>query len=109
MMAERVLPDWAAEDQEHVIWLDDDHAVTWSSWPGETEPHGGVLWHRKPDSNWCAGSWYLHQPMYKGNPVPRENASIWTLESKEPLTLSPSFLCHCGHHGFIRNGTWVKA
>ncbi len=52
-MAERILPDWAAEDQEHVIWLDDDHAVTWSSWPGETEPHGGVLWHRKPDSNWC--------------------------------------------------------
>jgi len=33
----------------------------------------------------------------------------WTVESWEPLTLSPSLLCSCGDHGFIRDGRWVKA
>ena len=27
----------------------------------------------------------------------------------EPLTISPSVLCQCGDHGFIRNGKWVVA
>lgn len=32
----------------------------------------------------------------------------WTVESMEPLTLSPSVLCTtCQHHGFIRGGRWV--
>lgn len=30
----------------------------------------------------------------------------WQLENLEPLTLSPSLLCQCGVHGFIRNGRW---
>jgi hypothetical protein len=33
----------------------------------------------------------------------------WTVESWEPLTLSPSLLCACGDHGFIRDGRWVRA
>lgn len=33
----------------------------------------------------------------------------WTIEGEQPLTCSPSFLCHCGFHGFIRNGQWVQA
>lgn len=34
----------------------------------------------------------------------------WTVESWEPLTLSPSIRClECGAHGFIRGGRWVKA
>ncbi len=33
----------------------------------------------------------------------------WTVECWEPLTCSPSLLCVCGDHGFIRNGKWVKA
>lgn len=34
----------------------------------------------------------------------------WTVESADPLTLSPSILCSaCGHHGFIRAGRWVPA
>ena len=36
-------------------------------------------------------------------------STTWTVESWEPLTLSPSLLCHCGDHGFIRNGQWVPA
>jgi hypothetical protein len=34
----------------------------------------------------------------------------WTVESWDPLTLSPSILrTECGCHGFIRNGGWVPA
>lgn len=29
--------------------------------------------------------------------------------SIDPLTLSPSVLCQCGAHGFIRDGKWVAA
>ncbi len=107
-MAERILPDWAKDDQEQVVWLDDDHAMTWTFNQGESEPYGGLLWHRKPDGNWCCGAWFLRVPMYNGQPT-RNNVPIWTMSSKEPLTLSPSFLCHCGHHGFIQGGKWIGA
>jgi hypothetical protein len=33
----------------------------------------------------------------------------WTVESWEPLTLSPSLLCQCGDHGHIRDGKWIPA
>ena len=34
----------------------------------------------------------------------------WSVESWEPLTLSPSLLCGaCGAHGFVRSGKWVPA
>ena len=37
-------------------------------------------------------------------------AGGWALESKDPLTVSPSLRCRqCGSHGFIREGKWVKA
>lgn len=40
--------------------------------------------------------------------APERNA--WTVESWEPLTLSPSILRReCGCHGFIRDGQWVAA
>ncbi len=39
-----------------------------------------------------------------------QEQSMWTVESWEPLTLSPSLLCTvCGHHGWIRDGRWVPA
>jgi hypothetical protein len=38
------------------------------------------------------------------------NRGRWTVESWEPLTISPSVLCRrCGDHGFIRQGKWVPA
>ena len=33
----------------------------------------------------------------------------WQVLSEEPLTLSPSVLCDCGDHGWIRDGKWVAA
>jgi len=99
-MAERVLPDWAGKE---AVWLDDDNAVTFTEKNGERV--GGLLWHRvavREDSatpGWCVGGF-----QWKG-----ETGPLWTLESMEPLTLSPSILCGCGHHGFVRNGKWVGA
>lgn len=38
------------------------------------------------------------------------DSALWTVESWEPLTLSPSLLCTaCKHHGWIRAGRWVPA
>ena len=103
-MAERVLPDWIKVGEgEHIVWLDDDHAVTWTFPKGESEANGGILWHRKEAGDWCCGAFFTRA---EGNPA---GVPIWTLESKEPLTLSPSFLCHCSHHGWIRESKWVSA
>lgn len=33
----------------------------------------------------------------------------WQVESVDPVTIAPSLLCPCGHHGFIRNGRWEPA
>lgn len=33
----------------------------------------------------------------------------WIVENWEPLTCSPSLLCYCGDHGFIKEGKWVTA
>ena len=101
-MAERVLPDWAGNN---ILWLDDDNAFTWTYAKGESEPGGGLHWHRKQEvpgelsatPGWCVGG-----ITFGGNG--------WTLEGKEPLTISPSLLCRaCGSHGFIRDGKWVSA
>ena len=39
----------------------------------------------------------------------RPEGPTWDVASYEPLTVSPSILCHCGDHGFIRDGQWVPA
>jgi hypothetical protein len=35
--------------------------------------------------------------------------AVWTVQSWDPLTISPSILCECGDHGFIRGGEWIPA
>ena len=41
-------------------------------------------------------------------PLKPANADGWTVESLDPLQLSPSLLCRsCGNHGFIRGGKWI--
>lgn len=44
----------------------------------------------------------------------RKESPTWTVESWDPLTISPSILDHgsdtcAGHHGYIREGKWVEA
>lgn len=61
-----------------------------------------------------AGLFWNHGCQFGGSPISfdiPENAYIpadgkWQVASLEPLTLSPSLLCPCGVHGFIRAGRW---
>ena len=64
--------------------------------------------HPRPDGKGrCAGGGWLDLP---GVAETFPGVPLWTVESWEPLTLSPSLLCGvCGHHGFVRNGAWVPA
>lgn len=65
----------------------------------------GIVTHKLPDGGECEGA------ITFDSPIARDNFSgpFWTVESWEPLTLSPSLLCSCGDHGFIREGRWVPA
>ena len=90
-MSERILPAWATAKGEEVLWLDDDHAVVWLS---KTDAQ---FWHRKDGSEeWCVGGFKIGEQW-------------WQIEQEDPLTLSPSLRCGCGHHGWIRNNIWVEA
>jgi hypothetical protein len=66
--------------------------------------YGLILRHTalgKTESGRCACAVFFRD-------VPGKDA-IWQLVREDPLTLSPSILCNCGFHGFIRDGKWVPA
>lgn len=53
----------------------------------------------------CGGFVTFDTP--EAHEVTTEASPKWTVESRDPLTLSPSLLCRrCGHHGFLRQGLW---
>lgn len=67
---------------------------------------GAIMSHRKQDGAWCDGSIHFDFPIarkYFGD------HSFWTVDCWDPLSLSPSLLCHCGDHGYIKEGIWVPA
>lgn len=69
---------------------------------------GGIVWHVHADGEPCGGSIYFVQaPGDSAAAVrQRERNQVWTVESWDPLTVSPSVLASCGLHGFIRRGRW---
>jgi hypothetical protein len=103
------------------IDLGDGHSLRWLRWapddlPGNRELYGvplpvveragAVVVHGPPDEP-CEG--VVH---FAGTRLqefsPKMN--FWTVESWDPLTLSPSILCkRCGDHGHIRNGRWERS
>ncbi len=101
-----------------MIDLGDGHTFRWAAWsPDRTlnpqysdvpdcEHATGLIEHTKPDGvTPCMGGIIpdtAPEHLIGGRPT-------WHVESLEPLTLSPSILCKCGDHGFIRNGQWIKA
>jgi hypothetical protein len=62
---------------------------------------GIIEFHHCKDNEWSGGH------------VPFDNSGssvVWTVNSLDPLDLSPSIACRtCGHHGFIHGGKWVPA
>ena len=96
-----------------------DHWVSWAPWSPDRdlnpqydgipdEPHHLLLvWHLTPDGEECASGCTIDTPTARQI---EPGQQMWTLESLDPLTISPSLLCLlCGDHGFIRNGRWVPA
>ena len=95
------LPEWAKID----LRLDDNNALQFIHWKDDPEPYGANWFHRsdaKPNG-WCMGGFQWHKP------DERIHGPLWDLVSWEPLTVSPSLLCGCGAHGFIRDGKWIPA
>jgi hypothetical protein len=54
----------------------------------------------------CSGAITFDVPSMRAT---RPDSALWQVESWDPLTISPSVLCSCGDHGFIRNGRWEPA
>lgn len=63
---------------------------------------GYILQHPKHDGtpDFCEG----HVPTCVHCAYGRD---VWNVVSVKPITLTPSCLCHCGFHGFVRDGKWV--
>lgn len=105
--------------------LGDGVTLRWTSWEpdpalnpwaadlpalGPGEHFGAILSHRTPDGGYCEGMIQFDTPRTQAF-VARStyNKALWQVQSWEPLTISPSVLCSCGWHGFIREGKWVDA
>jgi hypothetical protein len=104
--------------------LGDGHSLRWFQWspdrdiPSNAERYAGVpdvpkagctIRHpHKVTGEPCMGACWFDLPGTRSIPG-NERSHFWQVESWEPLTLSPSILCSCGDHGFIRNGKWVSA
>lgn len=75
----------------------------------DIERCGATVYHlsTKTESGMCAG--FVHFDTPELARVFTNPHSRWQVISWEPLTLSPSILCSCGDHGFIRDGRWVRA
>jgi hypothetical protein len=74
----------------------------------DIEKCGLQVRHSAPDGTECCSAIHFDLPEVKTIfPDPR---GLWSVESWEPLTISPSLLClRCGDHGFIRGGKWEPA
>lgn len=107
----------------HDIDLGDDHALRFTCWDPDLKlnpkwahladlireqggRYGAIVSHKKTDGSECEGGITFDTDLARANGT---KAPLWKVESWEPLTLSPSLLCNCGDHGFIRNGKWVRA
>lgn len=99
--------------------LGSDHVLYWYSWGPDRSANprfrdypdvakwGASVDHlRADDGRPCSGFITFHGPVQDE----LSERPKWTVESWDPLTLSPSILCVlCGDHGFIRNGKWETA
>lgn len=103
------------------IDLGHQHFLQWVGWSPDrelnpqydgipdVEKYGAILYHFKQDGSECMGS--IHFTGDVQRKIEPAHPS-WTVDSWEPLTISPSVLCRaegCGDHGFIREGKWVPA
>lgn len=127
-----------------VIDLGHKHTLRFASWKPDRalnpqydgipdiERYSAIVEHMRPSGKECCGCITLDSPEARqlheftnaylaSKGLPTSPYVAWTVESWEPLTLSPSLLCkmpildaegkptgeYCNDHGFIRNSVWV--
>ncbi len=91
----------------HDVDLGDGHFIDWLYYEGSL--CGGVIVHTttKFESGWCSGAFLTDDRYYKAC---GRTGPVWSLVGgQQQPTLSPSLLCHCGDHGWVRDGKWVRA
>jgi hypothetical protein len=107
--AQKRTPAGAVYDVE----LGEGHWLRWTEVEGELS--GGVIIHTLPEKQpgdirletECWGHFVLR---YSNWAAEHPQKDTWLLTGhRETPTLSPSFLCHCGDHGYVREGRWEKA
>lgn len=105
------------------IDLGHDHTLRFVSWAPDrdlnpqydgipdVERYGAVISHPAPPGYRGAGDLCEGSIIFDGEVQRRldPHRPRWTVESWQPLTLSPSLQCHCGDHGHVRGGVWVPA
>lgn len=72
----------------------------------DVERYCAIILHLTPEGKPCQSCITFDSPTSQ-RVSPK--AHKWTVESWEPLTVSPSILCGCGDHGFIHEGRWKVA
>jgi hypothetical protein len=101
-------------------WIDlgDGHALHYVQWAPDrdlnpqyadlpdVERYGADVRHTAPDGRPCMG--YI---TFDSDTALRiaPGSPFWQVQSFDPPSFSPSLLCTCGDHGFIRDGRWVRA
>lgn len=94
-----------------VEWAAGEHFGAHIRHPVGPHPHGGTdeFW----GTGWCVGGITFDTPQAQAWHAEKNSSGgpfvAWQVQSWDPLTISPSVLCDCGDHGFIRDGKWVSA
>jgi len=89
---------------EYIQWAPDRRLnPQWADFP-DVERFAAIVYHPRPDT----GAECFGQITFDVPPADKlvPDAARWQVQSWEPLTISPSLLCDCGDHGYIRNGRW---
>jgi hypothetical protein len=107
------------EHPNHALDLGDNHWLDWLVTDFESKERcGAIITHLsdKTETGRCDGMVEWAPTKFAREHPERltereQNQVRWTLEgvADEHITLSPSILCQCGDHGFIRDGKWVRA
>lgn len=115
MTAERI--DLGSDhDLRFVAWAPDRDLNPQFAHLPDVERYGAIVSHglaAGDDNAECQRRGRCEGAITFNGPVQQElnggASPYWDVQSWDPLTLSPSLLCHCGDHGFIQGGKWVRA
>jgi hypothetical protein len=112
--------EWGSWIRENFdIDLGDGHYGKFSGWSSDmdlnsqyegvpdVEKYGLEILHPNPAGAPCVGFVTFAGDVQRR--IEPERRNTWDVQDWDPLTITPSVLCSCGDHGFIREGRWVRA